>query len=422
MIALLLSLSLCAGADLKASTKRAFDEGVQRLKEGKADDAVAAFKRAAAFDPHEAAARYNLGVLAVKRGQWSEAAKWLREYEQVAPRSPRLPAVIALRQRAEQLAPVEKNAVALKALRYDELLQLVSDPSLDAAALAAVVKKADEIDASRWQVPALAGNALIARGAWQQGCRYVQAAAERGGPPSLAEAGKLCRTGVERENAEAAVAKAFTAGDPKARELAAPLVSLGSTDWDVLWQAALVNGERSDWAAAKALTDRLQAAAPKAEAQRAAWLAEQFARMQKLEERAEQAKGQTPQGGLPATQLPQLLQQIDQWAQAADATANQTIAFAEERARRKQEQVRQLEDHLRELQDDFQTQSDYAARAERDAADYASGKYGIGGTVAAGMSRQNASEYRAKANEIQQNMLTTERLLEGARRALAEDQ
>jgi len=360
--------------------------------------------------------------MAAKKGRWREALKWFEEVEKAAPRSKLAADSRPLLDRAARFAPVESNAVALRAMKYDELLQAVTE-ELDAAQLEALAQAADALDAARWQVPARVGQRLVALDEWISGCRWVRTAAGRArNQPALVEAAELCRVATERGQAEAAAASAFAAGDPRAGPQYAQAASLGSTDYDGLLEGALVLGNTSDWARASSVLEHVIQNAPAPQVARAKWLVEHFSRLRQLEDRADAARGARPAGGLPATQLAGVLQQIDQWAVAAQTAANQYADAAQQRAQRKEQEVRRLEESLSNLQYDFEFNSNAAADAERDASQYASGAYGIGGTVSAQMRARDAAEYRAKAEGIRQSMLTLQQLLEGARRAWLEDQ
>jgi tetratricopeptide (TPR) repeat protein len=71
-----------------ADPKRIFAQGEDALKRGDLDQAERSFKRVLAIDPRVAGAYANLGVIHMRRQEWTAALESLRQAEQLAPKLP----------------------------------------------------------------------------------------------------------------------------------------------------------------------------------------------------------------------------------------------------------------------------------------------------------------------------------------------
>ncbi|HXW17106.1 MAG TPA: tetratricopeptide repeat protein, partial [Candidatus Acidoferrales bacterium] len=75
------SSSGAAAADVKSI----YDEGQASLEHGDLDRAETDFRKVLALDPNLAGAWGNLGVIAMRRKQWTHALELLRKAERLAP-------------------------------------------------------------------------------------------------------------------------------------------------------------------------------------------------------------------------------------------------------------------------------------------------------------------------------------------------
>lgn len=399
-----------------------FQNGLDAWQQGDVSSARVAFTRAAELDKRLAAARFNLAVIAFERGQLDEALSWCAAYLVIDARGPGSALVKALQAQVEGAKRLSGNEKVVRAMQYDALLASLR-VAVDNRRLPLVVRfaaLADELDPTRFDVPALAGAALMREGRYRDALPLLSQAAKRISADRarpLTEAVAFCQREVDYRTSLEGGLEAFRRGDmPAAAGALASAVALHPESEDGVREAVIALGETGEWAKAQALATRHGSAG--VELQR---LAGHTAQMEKLERETTDARSNVP----PGPELPDLgavFAKLDRDEQAADKEQADFMREAKEREAQLRKEVARLKEEIRKAKSAASTNEYSAELQEKSAADLdrqsatyrtqSSGALssGIAAGAAAGF-RNAAASNRAAANRGRDEVRELEREL-----------